>query len=162
MMLGMPASSSIAMPIGRRSHSGHSSVRKSAISKPDRHRDQHGDERGDERAVDRRERAEFLGDRIPALVDTGKSKPKVCSAGSEPLTSDDDDAAENDQHDDRGAAREVAEHGIAEAQAVEDVRAERAVSGAAVPLDNARSTTGRLPGSCMSRSPDRTTVGPIG
>ena len=34
MMLGMPASNSIAMPIGRRSHCGHSSVRKSAISKP--------------------------------------------------------------------------------------------------------------------------------
>ena len=34
MMLGMPASSSIAMPIGRRSHSGHSSVRNIAISSP--------------------------------------------------------------------------------------------------------------------------------
>ena len=34
MMLGMPASSSMAMPIGRRSHCGHSSVRKNAIIKP--------------------------------------------------------------------------------------------------------------------------------
>ena len=34
MMLGMPASSSIAMPIGRRSHIGQSSVRKTAISSP--------------------------------------------------------------------------------------------------------------------------------
>ncbi len=34
MMLGMPASNSIAIPIGRRSHNGHISVRKNAISKP--------------------------------------------------------------------------------------------------------------------------------
>jgi hypothetical protein len=34
MMLGMPASSSIAMPIGRRSHFGQSSVRKNAIISP--------------------------------------------------------------------------------------------------------------------------------
>ena len=35
----------------------------------DRHGDQHGDQRGDDGAVDRRQRAEFLGDRIPALGD---------------------------------------------------------------------------------------------
>ena len=35
----------------------------------DRHRDQHRDQRGDERAVDRRQRAELLGHRIPALAD---------------------------------------------------------------------------------------------
>ena len=34
MMLGIPASSSIAIPIGRRSQSGHSSVRKTEISNP--------------------------------------------------------------------------------------------------------------------------------
>jgi hypothetical protein len=34
MMLGIPANSSMAMPIGRLSHIGHSSVRNSAISKP--------------------------------------------------------------------------------------------------------------------------------
>ena len=34
MMLGMPASNSIAMPIGRRSTFGHSSVRKTAIINP--------------------------------------------------------------------------------------------------------------------------------
>ena len=34
MMLGMPASSSIAMPIGRRSHCGQSSVRNIAIISP--------------------------------------------------------------------------------------------------------------------------------
>ena len=34
MMLGMPASSSIAMPIGRLSHIGHSSVRNIAIRSP--------------------------------------------------------------------------------------------------------------------------------
>ena len=34
MMLGMPASSSMAMPIGRRSHFGHSSVRNMAMNKP--------------------------------------------------------------------------------------------------------------------------------
>ena len=34
MMLGMPASSSMAMPIGRRSHIGHSSVRNTAIKSP--------------------------------------------------------------------------------------------------------------------------------
>ena len=34
MMLGMPASSSIAVPIGRRSFSGHSSVRKIAMPRP--------------------------------------------------------------------------------------------------------------------------------
>ena len=34
MMLGMPASSSMAMPIGRRSTGGQSSVRKNAIIRP--------------------------------------------------------------------------------------------------------------------------------
>ena len=34
MMLGMPASNSIAMPIGRRSNIGQSSVRKNAIIRP--------------------------------------------------------------------------------------------------------------------------------
>ena len=34
MMLGMPARSSIAMPIGRRSHIGQRSVRNSAIMRP--------------------------------------------------------------------------------------------------------------------------------
>ncbi len=34
MMLGMPAKSSMAMPIGRRSQGGHSSVRKSEIRRP--------------------------------------------------------------------------------------------------------------------------------
>ncbi len=57
----------MAMPIGRRSHCGHSSVRNMAMQQADRNRDQHGDERGHQRAVDRRQRAELLGDRIPAL-----------------------------------------------------------------------------------------------
>jgi len=34
MILGMPASNSMAMPIGRRSHNGQNSVRKKATSKP--------------------------------------------------------------------------------------------------------------------------------
>ena len=54
---------------------------------PDRHRDQHGDERGDERAVDRREGAELLGHRIPAFLGAEKPKPKVLSAGTEPMIS---------------------------------------------------------------------------
>ena len=34
MMLGMPARSSMAIPMGRRSHSGQSSVRNTAINSP--------------------------------------------------------------------------------------------------------------------------------
>ncbi len=66
-MLGMPASSSIgdadrpAQPL--RAKLGE----KDRDEQADRDRDQHGDERGDHGAVDRRQRAEFLGDGIPAL-----------------------------------------------------------------------------------------------
>ena len=68
MMLGMPASSSIAMPIGRRSHMRAQLGEEHRDQQADRHRDQHRDQRRDQRAVDRRERAELLGDRIPALL----------------------------------------------------------------------------------------------
>ncbi len=69
MMLGIAAKSSIAVPIGRLSGGGQSSVRKMAMPEAERDADQHGDEGGDERAVDRRQRAEISGDGIPGTGD---------------------------------------------------------------------------------------------
>ena len=68
MIEGIPARSSIAMPIGLRRRKG------AKLSQEDRdterrwHRDHHRDERRDDRAIDRRHRAEFLGDGIPGFV----------------------------------------------------------------------------------------------
>ena len=62
MMLGIPANSSMAVPIGRRKAGGQSSVRKMAIPMPKRHRDRHRNDGGDDGSIDRRKRAKFLGD----------------------------------------------------------------------------------------------------
>ena len=59
MMTGMPASSSIAMPSGRFSQSGHSSVMKMAMPKLTGTPNSMAISRGDQRAVDRRQRAEL-------------------------------------------------------------------------------------------------------
>ena len=106
------------MPIGRRSHCGHSSVRKKAIISPDRNGDHHGDQRGDECSVDRRERAEFLGDRIPPLGGQEVEAERFESR-QRPVDQRDDHAAEQQKHGNRRAARQMAENGIAETKAIE-------------------------------------------
>ena len=65
MMLGIAASSSIA--VAERPLQPSRAQFGDEQRDPEAHRnaDQQRDQRGDERAVDRRERAEFLGDRVP-------------------------------------------------------------------------------------------------
>ena len=60
MIEGMPASSSIAMPIGRRSAGGQSSVRKIAMPSPTGTAISMAMSEVTTRAVDRREGAEFF------------------------------------------------------------------------------------------------------
>ena len=79
----------------------------------DRHRDQHRDQRGDERAVDRSERAEVLGDRIPALAD---QEPRAEFAERGPRADNEryNYATQQQQHEYRGRAGQVPEGAIAE------------------------------------------------
>jgi hypothetical protein len=85
---------------------------------PDRHRDQHRDERRDERAVDRRQRAEFLRHRVPALLDE-EIQPEGAQRRQRPIDEGDNNAAEDDQHPDRRGAGESAEDDIRHSQPVE-------------------------------------------
>ena len=64
-----------------------------------------------------------------------------------------DDAAEDDKNGDRGSAREMAERGIAEPQALEDLGSVDLLGGRNGPVPcNATSTTGRLPVDCIRLS----------
>src|SRR5215471_7705479 len=85
---------------------------------PDRHRDQHRDERGDKRAVDRRQRAEFLRNRVPALLDE-EIQTKGTQRRQRPIDEGNNDATEDDQHPDRCGAGENAEEHIGDTQPVE-------------------------------------------
>src|SRR6516165_10413758 len=85
---------------------------------PDRHRDQHRDERRDERAVDRRQRAEFLRHRVPALLDE-EIQTKGAQRRQRPIDEGNNDATEDDQHPDRCGAGENAEEKIGDTQPVE-------------------------------------------
>ena len=80
----------------------------------DRDRDQHRDEGSDERAVDRRERAEALGHRVPALVEEETRNRSVLIAGHAPMISATITPPRMHQHRKRGCARETAENDIAE------------------------------------------------
>ena len=63
----------------------------------DRHGDQHGDGRGDQRAVDRRQRAEALGDRVPRFVEQeGEAEGAERRRGAD--DQGDDDTAQQRQH----------------------------------------------------------------
>ena len=98
MMLGIAASSSIVVPSGRFSQGGHSSVMNSAIPNATGIADQHRDRRGHERAVDRRQRAEFLGDRVPRSVDE-KAEAEMPQRRQRAGDQRNDDAAEDQQHE---------------------------------------------------------------
>src|ERR1043166_8008587 len=87
MMLGMPASSSMAMPIGRRSHGGYSSVRKKAISSPTG--------TAISMAINEMSTVPYIGASAPNFSVTGfhaslmrKLNPNVLSASHEPSTSE--------------------------------------------------------------------------
>ena len=60
-------------------------------------RDQHRDQRGDQRAVDRRQRAEPFGHRVPASV-TEEAEAERRIAGQAPSNKRPDDAGEQHQH----------------------------------------------------------------
>ena len=70
----------------------------------DRNGDQHGDEGGDQRAVDRRQRAEFLGDRVPVVRDK-KSESERSKRRKRADDQRDDHAAEHDEHHHRRGLR---------------------------------------------------------
>ena len=85
----------------------------------DRDRDQHGDERGDEGPVNRRQCAEFFGDRIPTIGGQ-ESEAESPKRRQRPLDQCNDDAAQEQQHRDGGGPRQLAERGVAEPQTIED------------------------------------------
>ena len=115
MIEGMPASSSMAMPIGRRSPLRAELGQEDRNPEPDRDRDQHGDERGDQRAVDRAERTEHrrIGRGRPAQRG---EEGKAVFAHRRPGADDQrqDDAAEDQQHRNRGEPRDPVEGDVAE------------------------------------------------
>ena len=118
----------------------------------DRNRDQHGNERGDDGAVDRRQRAEIVGDRIPALADQkaeaeGAEAPAASRSISEtmtPLSSNSTPMAAA-----RVRWRNTASPSRSRSSAL--VRA-RASAGTIAWPDNATSTTGCLPAGCIELS----------
>ena len=67
----------------------------------DRHRDQHCDQRGDDGAVNRSNRPEFLGDRIPDFF-VKEADAKRAQGRQGPPDQRDDDTAEDDEN---GGAR---------------------------------------------------------
>jgi len=77
----------MAMPIGRPQPHRTELGQEQRNQEPDRDRDQHRNEGSHQGSVDRRQRAEFLGDGIPTLLDQ-EIEPEACSAGIEPISSD--------------------------------------------------------------------------
>src|SRR5581483_2197698 len=80
----------------------------------DRDADEHGDQGGDHGAVDRRQRAEFLGDRVPSLGDE-EAEAESLEGGQRTVDQRNDDAAEQQQHGEGGGAGGVAQHRIPDA-----------------------------------------------
>ena len=77
-------------------------------------------------AVDRRQRAELLGDRVPRSV-MRKPKPKSRSAGQRADDQRQEHAAEQHQHGDRRGARQAAEDRVAAAAAAAGLRGARSI-----------------------------------
>ena len=77
----------------------------------DRNGDQHGDERRNDGAVDRRDGAEFFGDRIPGLF-IEEAHAERAQRRQRPPDQRDDDTAEDDQNRDGGSTRHVTESGV--------------------------------------------------
>src|SRR5262249_14255870 len=71
-----------------------------------------------ERAVDRRQRAEFLRNRVPALLDE-EIQTKGTQRRQRPIDEGNNDPAEDDEHPDRRDAAENAEENIGDAQPLE-------------------------------------------
>ena len=82
---------------------------------PDRHGEDHGDRGCRQRAVNGRESAEFLGDRIPGLR-RKKSESESPEGGERAYRQSGDDAAKDQQHRDRGGERRQAKPIILEPQ----------------------------------------------
>ena len=80
MIDGIAASSSTAVPSGRFSHAGRHLGQEQRDAEAHRHADHQRDREVTQRAVDRRQRAELVGDRIPASVEKNP-KPNLSIAG---------------------------------------------------------------------------------
>ena len=120
MIEGMPASSSMAMPIGRRSHCGQSSVRKIAMPRPTGIAIDHRDHRGHQRAVDRTERAEHrrIGRRRPPRR-RQEREAELLDRRPGARDQGENDAAEDQQHRNRAGAGDPVEGDVAELEGVE-------------------------------------------
>ena len=87
----------------------------------DRNGDQHRDDRRDDGAVDRRNGAEFFGDRIPGVF-VEEANSKRAERGQRTPYQRDDDTAKDDQHRDGGSARQVSIRCVAQPQALQNLR----------------------------------------
>src|SRR4029077_15486703 len=81
----------------------------------ERNRNEHGNERGHNRSVNRRGRAEILGDGVPALGNQ-EAKAELPQRRRCTVQQRSDDAAENDEDGDRRSARQLKENSVAQAQ----------------------------------------------
>ena len=113
----MPASSSIAMPIGRRS--GRTEFgQEYRDAQPDRNADQHRDDRRHQRAVNRRGGAETLLGRAPGVVNE-EIQAEMPERGPRADEQRDRDAEQQDQNQRRCSERHQAKAGVPELQPAE-------------------------------------------
>ena len=129
---------------------------------PDRHGDDHRNQRGDDRAVDRGQRAEILGDRVPALAD---QKSRAEFAERRPGADDErnDHATQQQQHESRSRAGQVPERDVAKLQLGQRPGARRrhvGTDGATLQRQISHFSSPRglhrlLPWSCYFREPNQ-------
>ena len=110
---GIAASSSIAMPSGRRSHAGDEFGQEERDAEADRHRDDERNDRGRDRAVDRHERAEMLAGRIP-VGGPQKARPNSSIDGMDATISETMMPPSSSNVTIAASAREAAEDDVAE------------------------------------------------
>ena len=113
MIDGTAASSSTAVPTGRRSQDGCEFRQIERDAERDRHREEQCQDRGDDRAVDRHGRAEHLLDRIPVGGDQ-EARAELPERRETAQEQHHDDGAEQDEDEGAGKAGEEFEDGVAD------------------------------------------------
>ena len=114
----MPARSSIADADRPAQRIGAEFRQENRDADSDGDADQHGDQRGDDGAVDRSDRAEFLGYRVPALGGE-EAKAELSERRQRPEDQRKDDAAENNQDEDCSSESGRAERAFGPHEAAE-------------------------------------------
>ena len=117
MMLGIPANSSMAVPIGRRKAGRTKLGEKDGDSDAQRHRNRHRNDGGDDGSINRRKRAKFLGDRIPNLS-RKKAQAERLKRRDRALDQRPNHSAEDQQDDDRCALGKPAKKIVAQGKAL--------------------------------------------